>query len=102
MNCEQGDIAIVVRSKNGRNLGKIVTCLRLATRAEINLSNNVCPGAIWVTDRPLTWSNAEFPSFCRDVCLASDDSLKPLRGNEQDDTTETDAGIPASTLGVAA
>ncbi|MCV5968706.1 hypothetical protein, partial [Lactococcus petauri] len=53
LNCKPGDIAICVRSKAG-NEGRIVTCLRLATEAELAhtlLASDAAPW--WVIDQPV-------------------------------------------------
>lgn len=79
MNCKQGDIAIVVRSKNGHNFGKIVTCLRLATKSDLNRVNAPSFRPVWVIDRTTTWTQpgGRFPE---ELFLVHDEALRPLRG----------------------
>lgn len=52
MNCKPGDLAIVVRSIAG-NDGKIVRCLRLATRAELVAARFLPYGPVWFVDKKL-------------------------------------------------
>jgi hypothetical protein len=89
MNCKQGDIAIVVRSETGLNFGKIVTCLRLASKREVDAAGLFyMKSACWITDRP-TFTTSWDGSIGTDVVFP-DCNLKPLRGDEeQDDITET-------------
>jgi hypothetical protein len=94
MNCKPGDLAVVVSSMNGGNVGKVVTVIRLATTAEIatEMPGAIYLGAIWRTDKPLEWGNKR-GERC-DAYLAPDVRLRPIRDNDGEDETLTWAGKP--------
>lgn len=82
MNCKQGDVAIIVRSPKGGNVGKSVTCLELlpAGSERVRLSW----GPLWRVDRQLTYINEigfeHKKSVCPDMCLM------PIRPAEDEET----------------
>lgn len=84
MNCKQGDLAIVVRSKAG-NEGRIVRCVRWAG---VSVDERLVFHAdgLWEVSPPLTWENPfgdtiELPVF-------PDAYLRPIRGDLLDEETE--------------
>lgn len=85
-NCRIGDIAVVIKSPTGKNLGKIVKCIRRVEVHEIidNKRMNIKDDVVWLTDSPLTWTKKdgshEYEAhFCRDSIL------KPLRDDDGED-----------------
>lgn len=86
MRCRAGDVAIVVRSEVG-NLGKVRTCLRLATFADFAEEGvpKSGPGPYWVLDQELdavfqlTYSDGSTQSFSAKTLLFPDANLYPLR-----------------------
>lgn len=90
MNCKQGDLAIVVGGK--RNQGKIVRCLQIWTDPHRDSDGRVfrSPAQIprWVTDPPLrsVYANSGRPTH---LCTIADVYLRPLRGDLEDETTDT-------------
>jgi len=94
MKCRAGDLAVVVRSEAG-NLGRIVTCLHLAT-AEDWASELTPPprGAFWLLDRPLIavfelrFTDGSSERFIRSTRLYPDDNLRPLRDPGDDAVDE--------------
>ena len=90
MNCKQGDLAVIVRSKSG-NEGRVLRCLRLATAAEKRAEDFVAgdwTGAVWVTDAKLndTWGAG--------TSLYPDCRLRPLRDSDGEDEMLRIAGRP--------
>ena len=95
MNCKQGDLAIVVRSRipNSPNIGKIVRCLEFVPTNSIGSFGLKRLYDSWRVDtliltvddkgRPLGYSN-----------MVSDCYLLPLRDDEGQDETITWAGKP--------
>jgi len=88
MNCKQGDLAVMVKSYAG-NQGKIVQCIRLATKEEIDdawfLTKD---GPIWIIDRLI-------PTIKKGLQrLAIDAQLRPIRPSEGQDETLTWAPVP--------
>lgn len=88
MNCKPGDMAIVISSTAG-NEGKIVQCLRLASRKEIDDCNfEAGEGPVW-------WiTPALVGRFGRLVNMGPDKRLKPIRDQDGEDETLTWAGKP--------
>lgn len=88
MNCKQGDIALIVRSNSG-NEGRVLTCLRLASFAEVRAESlYLWRGPVWVTDAVLS---------CNDggtTRLYPDERLKPLRDSDGEDEMLRLAGLP--------
>lgn len=82
MNCKQGDLAVLIRSDAG-NEGKFVTCLRLASAAEIGsylFSRD--RGPVWVTDIELKTRLGFYAP------LVYDAYLRPIRPQPNDATDE--------------
>ena len=93
MNCKQGDLAIVVRSKTGLNLGKIVRCVRFAGRlpADPTTGNKWEDGEEndhWEIDPPLVSRGSSSGKFTP-LLVYPDFRLRPLRGDLLDNETET-------------
>lgn len=87
MNCKQGDLAIVITNKYG-NAGKIVRCIRLATKEDYEGRNFLPIGPSWVIDRPLITSHGELANFCHDK------NLRPIRPSEGQDETLSWKDVP--------
>lgn len=78
MNCRPGDLAVVVESMAG-NEGRIVTCLRLATAAEVDAAN-LAP------DRAPYWHiDTEILTVWGSARLAADMQLRPIRDQDGED-----------------
>jgi hypothetical protein len=80
MNCKQGDMAIIIKSRWG-NEGKIVTCLELM--GEI-------PGYYgihWMTDRLLPCEGITTP-------FINDAFLRPIRPSDEPDEMLKITGLP--------
>lgn len=76
MNCKPGDLAIVVRSRGGVNLGRIVKCVRPVKYWFIDSFEREC----WITEPMLT--NVEGKMVpCPDACL------RPIRPGDLEDET---------------
>ena len=78
MNCKQGDLAVHIGGYLGTkspNLGKVLTCIRLATGNEKAINHIKRGSIVWVTDILIEWE------FGGPIYLASDSSLRPLRGD---------------------
>ncbi len=90
MNCKQGDLAIIVRSRAG-NEGKVLTCLRLATSSECKSESVAWSGPVWVTDAdiPDTWGET--------TRLYPDERLRPLRDSDGEDEVLRLVGRPVGT-----
>ena len=91
LNCKQGDLAIVVRSTCG-NEGKIVRCLEVMYTDRVpdveGWMHRFAGGPRWVwrIDRTINFSNM-FDVVQIEYC--SDDKLRPLRGDINDEEIET-------------
>ena len=85
MNCRQGEMAIIVKSRAG-NEGKIVTCLRLDTRDPQALGYNpITEGPHWVIDRLLrlvVFSKGGLVAY-ETTDSVPDSLLRPLRGQPE-------------------
>jgi hypothetical protein len=85
MNCKQGDLAYVFKSKNG-NYGKVVTCLELLPKGfHPNYPNWE---GVWRIDKELF---IYFPHLGISLLVnyANDYTLRPLLGDLTTDKTET-------------
>lgn len=89
MNCKPGDLAIIVRSEFG-NSGKIVTCLRLASYAEVPADMQWRDFPVWIVDRNI-------PGTCSSGPHIWDDYLRPIRPNDGEDEMIRIAGKPRET-----
>lgn len=90
MNCRQGDLAIVVRGRNGSkspNIGKVLTCIRLATKEELKATLIAEGIIVWVTDTPIEWS------LGGTMLMVSDNVIRPLRGDLSSDEVYTETPI---------
>lgn len=94
MNCKPGDLAVVVRSAAGSH-GKIVTCIRLATKDEIRYWNHAEDvGPVWFIDQMLNRAFVGGFGIGFPAPLASDYCLKPIRDNDGEDEMLRIAGKP--------
>jgi hypothetical protein len=73
MNCKPGDRAIFVSSTAG-NKGKVVQCIRLATRADLSTVASNIDGAVWVIDRPVNI----ICGYVATAAVAHDHHLRPI------------------------
>jgi hypothetical protein len=87
MNCRPGDLAIIVKSMAG-NEGKIVRCVRLATREEAMSARFGKYPIVWVLEAPLR-TKLGFIS-----ALSYDNSLRPIRDSGEDARDETLQWLP--------
>ncbi len=90
MNCRQGDLAIVVRGRNGSkspNIGKVLTCIRLATKEELKATLIAEGIIVWVTDTPIEWS------LGGTMLMVPDNVIRPLRGDLSNDEVYTETPI---------
>lgn len=87
MNCKPNDFAMIFRSRAG-NHGRLVTCLRLATQAELDDAWFVDHEPVWVIDRYIPVSNGAPVNLCRDS------SLRPIRPQSNDARDESLAYLP--------
>ena len=83
MNCKPGDLAVFVRSDAG-NEGKVVRCLRVATKRELKAQNFVSNcGPVWLIDQLVNTN-------CGLLCpLVLDQYLRPIRDPGDDAKDET-------------
>lgn len=100
MNCKQGDIAIVIGGAlpNSPNLGKIVHCLEFVPKGTIVASGDeFIQTAVdsWKTDIPLQWCRTTAKVMLKEVFLAGDYALRPLRDTDGEDETLQRAGKPS-------
>lgn len=84
LNCKPGDMAIVVKSKNGDQIGRIVECIRLD--GERVFSDGMTAFA-WETAPSLVGESGR-------STLCPDHWLRPIRPGEGDDETLIWAGKP--------
>lgn len=90
MNCKQGDLAIVVRGRNGSkspNIGKVLTCIRLATKEELKATFIAEGIIVWVTDTPIELA------LGGTMFMVSDNVIRPLRGDLSNDEVDTETPI---------
>ncbi|MBQ1761924.1 MAG: hypothetical protein IIZ92_03370 [Aquincola sp.] len=90
LNCKQGDLAVVVRSSEGVNLGKIVRCIKQhpTYRTLTDFCGDFYEGHIWLIDPPLPGAGG----FITDA--APDAWLRPIRDNDGTDEMLRIAGLP--------
>ena len=101
MNCKQGDLAIVVVSESGLNLGKIVRCVRWVGKCDRNPATGhkwIGPQYLdaWEIDPPLItdeWALGVLTDETYPLPLFPDSCLRPLRGDLLDEETEREAEI---------
>lgn len=96
MKCRVGDVAVVIRSQAG-NLGKLVTCVRLATPEDF-AGEGVPPcshGPYWVLDRDLVvifelgFTDGRVARFLESTRLYPDANLHPIRDPGDDAVDES-------------
>lgn len=95
MNCKQGELAIVVKSKCG-NEGRIVRCISLHLPGEIvraSVARYVVGTPTWKVEGSL---RLRWPDTGEETeeALAPDDNLRPIRDTDSEDETLTWAGKP--------
>ena len=103
MNCQQGDLAFIVKARDIRNIGKIVKILRPAVVNEEFISNSRvltqwtgdCYSS-WVvhSDSPLSWRLDDGSTCMFNDRVFWDACLRPLRDNPGQDETLTWAPVP--------
>jgi len=90
MNCKPGDLAIQVRSYAG-NEGRVMTCIRLATRDEISkFGFSILLGAVWLTDQLLVTNHGT------QTPLSADSLLRPIRDTPGEDETLQWLDVPTT------
>jgi hypothetical protein len=87
MNCRPGDLAIFVTSELG-NEGRIVKCLRLATRDDMNGHDLHSEEAAWLIDSSVPCAERVVAPFARDF------NLRPIRDPGEDARDESAAWLP--------
>jgi hypothetical protein len=89
MNCKQGDLAVIVRSRAG-NEGRFVTCLRLASKDELARAgywlhiDKPC----WILDAAINVTGGGQES------IGLDEWMRPIRDNDGEDETLQWAPVP--------
>lgn len=86
MNCKPGDLAVVVGGV--ASLGKVLTCLRLATQAELEALWFQDDVPVWIVDRTLETLSG------RRLSLAPDCMLRPIRPGDITDEEVCDLYAP--------
>lgn len=76
MNCKQGDVAIIVACHVRENVGKVVTCLRLAPGYYTTHRGIVHMPYAWEIDQAVKTVVGVDSAFIDDACL------KPIRPDE--------------------
>ena len=97
MNCEQGDMAVIVRSSIG-NEGRIVVCLSIASIDELCRAFGASMSSyapIWRLDVAVRWRGSV--SGCIEVPFMVDKAMRPLRDNEGEDEVLRLVGRPVGT-----
>lgn len=88
MNCKQGDLAIIVNSRNSKNIGKIVTCL------ELDLSTHTPYGYRWLDSPRWKVGIKIISNLGHLIDSVADCNLRPLRDNDGEDEMIRIAGKP--------
>lgn len=97
MNCKQGDLAIIIKSRAG-NEGKIVRCVRLHDfiDRDINGWPTGIIGPRWVIDRPVPGlTNDGHPNY---MFTVADSCLRPIRPTDGEDEILRLVGKPINNL----
>ena len=98
-NCKPGDLAIVVKSKNGKNLGKIVRVIERVTVPVVEMggikftTSNLTGEVLWLIDQPLQHLVIDLNRFFQGP-YCPDSVLRPLRDNPGADETLAWAPVP--------
>ena len=82
MNCKPGELAVIVKSMAG-NEGKIVRCLRLATKDEVLQTRFTIYPVVWLIDKALPTRLGHLAPLAYDV------GLRPIRDPGPDAVDET-------------
>ena len=91
MNCKPGDLAVIISSDGGHNLGKIVRVLQLHWSSEYDLDGarfNKSDGPRWILEKPIDNIEGD-PLF-----TFPDAALRPIRDSDGEDESLTWAGKP--------
>lgn len=93
MRCKVGDLAMVVKSIGGRNLGKIVRCVRWDGQKWFsNPDGSRVLDHSWFMGESLTaWDGTQ-------VAVVADENLKPIRDEDGEDEMLRIAGKPKRDL----
>jgi hypothetical protein len=87
MNCQKGDLALVIGGL-ADNVGKVVRCIELHQSRRLGslyLDDKV--GPVWVVDQDMHWARVDkTESFY--MKLQADAYLAPLRGADKDEVIE--------------
>ncbi len=90
MNCQKGDLAVIVRSDAG-NEGKIVRCLRFLPRKSWRIPNGrIVYVDSWEVDTPVKGWAGDSTAACMD------ERLRPIRDQPGEDETLTWAPVPST------
>lgn len=77
-------MAVVVAGRRGKNIGKVVTCVRLLERREHTVQDEW--GPMWLVDVPQSFTNAlgvqSFKPWAPDQALMPINPLDDLRAEE--------------------
>ena len=94
MNCKPGDLAFVFKSSNGLNLGKVVRCIRLATKDDRQIHRlDKSYGCVWIIDRPISIQSV-YTGVVRLLPLFPDSCLKPIHPDTDGTEDESRAYLP--------
>lgn len=97
MNCKPGDLAIIVKTGTGKNVGKIVRVLRKAAfDGLVKPDGGTRYGVVWQTDTNLEAFNGTRHPY------ALDEYLRPIRDPGDDAQDETLQWLPVPVEGVPA
>lgn len=88
MNCQKGDLAIIVRSEAG-NAGKIVRCLESSLQTFWSIDGSIKTDVAWLVDRDLAGWNGKVDRLIRDS------QLRPIRDPGDDAVDETLLRLPS-------
>lgn len=93
-NCRIGDLAIVVRSAEGKSVGTIVKCIRRIEAGETvdGIFIREFDSTLWLVDRKMNWIKRNGTKYT--LSAAYDRNLRPLRDDDGDDETLTWAEKP--------
>lgn len=90
MNCKQGDLAVVVRAVNRKNIGKLCRCLKLIHgKLFIDPDGVARPYDTWETDAKFhCWDGSN-------TRYVQDEKLKPIRDSDGEDEMLRITGKPS-------
>jgi len=80
LRCKPVDMALIIKSINSANIGKIVTCIKY-----VGTYKDCIGPDLWEVDRLLMWAPPPARRLCPDSCLMPirPDEIKEERLNEQ-------------------